>query len=146
MKIVGLTQQSMASGAVDERADQIHAQTSALLALSSTGGTLTATGGEDTLYLDNEPQGCWRPVTAIVDLDNMVFGDTIVLRVYYRIRDAGGLQLWDMQTFTGIDGSLANGAKLVDISLEPNRHGFQLTLQQTAGTNRNYDWELFAEA
>jgi hypothetical protein len=80
-----------------------------------------------------------------VDLDNMLAGDTIVLRVYYRLSDGGALQLWDAQTFAGIDGALSNSAKITDISFEPNRHGFQVTLEQTAGTNRAYDWEFFAE-
>lgn len=142
---VALTDQSIASGGVDETADQIQVGVNAELTLSSTGGTLTANGAEQTLYIDNEPLGCWHPKTLFVDLDNMILGDIIVIRAYFRIADGGGFQLWDYQSFSGIDGSLANGAKVLDISFEPNRHGFQVTLEQTAGTNRDYAWELFAE-
>jgi len=140
-----LTNQSVASGGVDAAADQILAQTSAMLALSATGGTLTADGTEQTLVIASEPLGSFKPLVLWVDLDNMAGVDSITMRVYYRLRDGGGLQLWDSQIFTGPDGGLVNNAKLLDVELHPNRHGFQVTLQQTAGVNRDYDWEFIAE-
>jgi hypothetical protein len=140
-----LTDQSIASGAVDTTTEQIAAQTGAMLTLSATGGTLTADGTEQTLVIVNEPLGCWIPRTLFVDLDNMVGVDSITLRVYCRLSDGGGLQLWDSQVFTGPDGGLVNLAKILDIEFHPNRHGLQVTLEQTAGTNRAYNWEFFAE-
>ena len=140
-----LTNQSVASGGVDAAADQILAQTSAMPVLSALGGTVTADGTEQTLVIVSEPLGCFRPLVLWVDLDNMAGVDSITVRVYYRLRDAGGLQLWDSQVFTGPDGGLVNNAKLLDIELHPNRHGFQVTLQQTAGVNRDYDWEFITE-
>ena len=144
MKQIGFTQQSIATGAVDAGVDQVQAQINALLVLSSTGGTATATGQEQTLYIDNEPLGCWEPLALWVDLDNMQGGDTTVIRVYHRLNDSGGLQLWSYNSYTGADGGLANGMKVVKIELGSNRHGFRATLDQTAGVNRDYDWELFA--
>lgn len=144
MKHRGFTRQSIASGGVDDTVDQIQTQTNALLVLSSTGGTATATGQEQTLYIDNEPLGCWEPLVLWVDLDNMQGGDTAVIRAYHRLNDGGGLQLWSYNSYTGADGGLANGMKVVKIELGPNRHGLQITLDQTAGVNRDYDWELFA--
>jgi len=140
-----LVDQSIATGAVDDTVEQIQASVDASLVLSSTGGTLTADGSEQTVYIDNEPLGCFSPAVLFIDLDNMLAGDTVVIRAYYRLSDGGTLKLWDMQSFTGIDGALANGAKILDISFEPNRHGFQVTLEQTAGTYRAFPWELFAE-
>jgi hypothetical protein len=142
---VALTDQSIATGAVDDTLEEIQAQTNALLALSSTGGSLTADGTEQTLIIVNEPLGCWWPNVLFIDLDNMILGDTIIIRIYYRLSDAGTLKLWDSQTFTGADGSLVNLAKILDITFMPNRHGFQVSLQQTAGTNRVYPWEFIAE-
>ena len=130
----------------DPMIGEIQAGVNAILALSSTGGTATATGQEQTLFIDDEPLGCWRPLTLLVDLDNMAGGDTTVIRVYYRLNDGGTLKLQSYNSYTGADGGLANGLKIVAIDLHPNRHGFQVTLDQTAGTNRDYDWELFAEA
>jgi len=125
----GITNQSIATGAVDEATDQIRAQTSAIPILSSVGGTLTADGNEQTLYIDNKPLG----------------GDTIAVKVYHRLSDAGTLKILAYHTWTGADGGLANGEVLDSIELVPNRHGWKLTLQQTAGTNRDYPWELFME-
>ena len=142
----GFDDQSIATAAVDDIVTEISVSTEAILALSSTGGTHTATGAEDTLYIDNEPLGCTQGVALYVDLDNMAGGDTTNIRVYHRLRDAGGLQLWSYNSYTGADGGLANSVKVVNIDLGPYRHGFQATLEQSAGVNRDYDWELFLEA
>jgi len=141
----GITNQSIATGAVDEATDQIRAQTSAIPILSSVGGTLTADGNEQTLYIDNKPLGLWRPLNLVLDLDAMQGGDTIAVKVYHRLSDAGTLKILAYHTWTGADGGLANGEVLDSIELVPNRHGWKLTLQQTAGTNRDYPWELFME-
>jgi hypothetical protein len=145
MRRTGLTNQSIATAGVDETADQIKARTDALLALSSTGGTLTADGTEQTLYIDNEPLGATMGRRLYVDLDAMQGGDTTVIRVYYRLSDGGGLQLLDYNSYTGADGGLANSIKLIAVDLGPYRHGIQLTLEQTAGVNRTYPFEFFAE-
>lgn len=141
----GLTNQSIASGGVDDAVDQIQAQANAILALSSTGLIITADGTEQTIYIDNEPLGCFYGRIIYVDLDNMAGGDTTVFRVYYRIQDGGALLLQDYQSYTGADGGLANGKVLIAIDLGPNRHGVQVTLQQTAGVNRDYTCEAFVE-
>ena len=144
MKQQGFTRQTIVDAELRAAADQIQTQTNALLVLSSTGGTATATGQEQTLYIDDEPLGCWEPLALYVDLDNMEALDTTVIRVYHRLNDPGSLQLWSYNTYTGADGGLANGLEVVKIDLGPNRHGFRVTLDQSAGTNRDYDWELFA--
>ena len=140
---VSLTDQSIASGGVDDRVDQIHALISATLTIQSTGGTLTADGSEQNLFYDNEPLGVMSPIALLIDLDNMVGGDTIEVKVYHRLSDGGGLQLFAFYTWTGADGSLDNSEKIDQIDLYPNRHGFRITLDQTAGVNRDYPWELF---
>ncbi|MCK5644418.1 MAG: hypothetical protein KAJ19_26700 [Gammaproteobacteria bacterium] len=124
---------------------EINAIADALLTLSATGGTLTASGAEQTLYRDDEPLGCTMGRRLYVDLDAMAGGDTTVIRVYYRLSDGGGLQLLDYASYTGADGGLANGIKLIAVDLGPYRHGIQVTLEQTAGVNRAYPFEFFAE-
>lgn len=147
--IPGLTNQSIAPYSVTETLDQIHELDAAILTLQETGGTLTADGNEQTLYLNDTPLGCFEPRVVFVDLDNMQSGDTTEFRVYYRIKSqdvhAGALELQSYQSYTGIDGGLANGTKLIAIDLYPNRFGVQVTLQQSAGTNRLYDWQVFVE-
>jgi hypothetical protein len=141
----GITNQSIATGAVDEIVDQIHELVAAEFTLQETGGTLTADGSEQTLYINNAPLGCFRPHTLFVDLDNMAQGDTVEIRVYYRLNAGGGLQLWDYSQYIGADGGLPSSIKLISADLLPNRFGVQITLEQTAGTNRDYDWEVFTE-
>jgi len=117
----------------------------AILTLTETGGTLTANGTEQNIYINNAPAGEFEPRVVLVDLDNMQAGDTIVFRVYYRLRAGGGLQLYDYVQYTGADGGLTDGRKLIAITLLPNRFGVRVTLQQTAGVNRSYDWDAHYE-
>jgi hypothetical protein len=145
----GLTNQSLAPASVADTADQIHELVAAEFTLQETGGTLTADGNEQTLYINDTPLGCFEPRVVFVDLDNMQGGDTVEFKVYYRIKSqdvhAGALKLQSLQNYTGIDGGLANNTKVIAIDLYPNRFGIEVTLQQTAGTNRIYDWQVFVE-
>lgn len=148
--VPGLTNQSVAPYSVTETLGQIHELAAAEFTLQETGGTLAATGAEQTLYINDNPLGCFGPRTLFVDLDEMIQGDTTVLRVYYRLSAAGAggtLKLEDYQSYTGVDGGLANSIKLVAIDLYPNRFGVQITLEQTATANGydDYIWEVFTE-
>jgi len=135
--------QQIATGGMDLTLDQIQAQLSGMYVTQSTGGSRTADGTEQTLYYDNEPLGVFCPICLIVDLDNMLAGDTVVVKIYHRMSDAGTLKLLRYRTWTGADGGLTNGEVLDTVECYPNRHGFRVTLQQTAGTNRVYPWELY---
>ncbi len=144
----GLTNQSVASAGVEDTADQIHELVAAEFTLQETGGELTSTGAEQTLYLNDNPLGCFRPVCVFVDLNNMLGGDTTVFRVYYRIALPGVMAnplLQDYQSYTGVDGGLANGKMIIVIDLHPNRFGVWVTLEQTDGAARDYIWSIFTE-
>ena len=130
-------------GTVGERADQIHAQTSAELTIQTTGGTLTTDGTEQTLYYDDEPLGVWCPVVLILDLDNMTASETIEIQVYHRMSDAGNLKLFQYASWSGADGGLSDGCKIDELALYPNRHGYRITLTLTAGDNKDIPWELY---
>lgn len=143
--VPGLTDQSIASAGVEDTADQIHELVAAEFTLQETGGTLTATGAEQSLYLNNNPLGCFNPRCVHVDLDNMAGGDTTVFRVYYRLLAGGTLKVQDCQSYTGADGGLANSVKQIVIDLYPNRFGIWVTLEQTGGVARDYNWEVFTE-
>ena len=143
---VGLTDQSIATGAVDEGVDQIHELAAAGFTLQETGGTITSSAAEQTLYINNNPLGCFRPRRLFVDLDNMAAGgDSIAVRVYYRLNAGGGLQLLTYQAWTGADGGLANSAKLATLELYENRFGVRVTLQRIGGSDYDFDWEVFTE-
>ncbi len=141
----GLTNQSALGASAGNVIDQIQATVSAELVQRETGGLLTASGAEQTLYI-TEPPGNIKGLAVYVDLDNMLQGDTTILRVYYRITTGGALQLQDYNSYTGADGGLANSIKLVKIDLGPNRFGLRVSLEQSAGVNRTYRWEVFEES
>lgn len=141
----GLTNQSVAPASVADTADQIHELAAAEFTLQETGGTLTSTAAEQTLYINNNPLGCFRPRRLFVDLDNMAAGpDSIAVRVYYRLNAGGTLKVLTYQVWTGVDGGVAN-QKLGTVELYENRFGIQVTLQRIGGSDYAFDWEVFTE-
>jgi hypothetical protein len=108
----------------------------ALLLDAETGGSLTADGLEQTIYINNTPAGIFEPLIVNIDCTNMAAGDVTVLRTYYRIAAGGNLIKKDEVTLNG-----AQDPDLKNIILEPNRYGVRVTLHQTAGVNRAYPWE-----
>lgn len=118
-----------------------------LLVLTETGGTLLADGTEQNLYINNAPAGVYKPLVVYVNLDNMATADSDVMeiKVYQRITSAGNLELLDYQEFIGDDGGLTDSKKLIAIELLPSRFGCKVTLEQTAGVNKNYDYEVIIE-
>ena len=138
-----LTHQSIAGGGIVTTVDGIDAAVDALLTLQEAGGTLTATGAEQTLYGEDAPIGCAEQVCMFVSLDDMAGGDTTVLRAYSRIAPGGGYELWHYASYAGADGGLTDGKTAVVIDLKPNRFGWKVTLEQTAGVNADYAWEFF---
>lgn len=140
----GLTRQVSARDT--DTINDIYDLTVAVLTLQETGGEITTDGTEQYLYVVSDPIGVFRPDCVFVDLDNMVGGDTVVFRTYYRIDPTGGMELTEYASYTGIDGGLADGVKLIVIDLYPTRFGVQVTIERTAGGDRAYVWSVFEEA
>lgn len=98
-------------------------------------GTVTADGTEQTV--DTQTAGgvyVWA-----VDLSNLAAGDSVTLRVKDKILAAGSAVLAFEQTFTG--------AQDIDwVCSEPvaTAHEITFTLEQTAGTNRDFPWSVRA--
>ena len=120
--------------------DAIREVTDALPVLEETGSELTTTGGIQNLYINNNPAGVFRPVCVKIDFTAQTVTETVVLKTYYRILEGGLFILQDTMTYAGLVSP-----ELINIDLEPNRYGVQVTIQKTAGTNRAYDWEVFYE-
>ena len=118
----------------------IRAQTDGIPVLTETGGTITTDGNVQDLYINNAPGGVFRPICVKVDFTNHTAGETVVITTNYRIRALGGLTLQDTLTFAGVVSPA-----LINIDLEPNRFGIRVTIQKTAGANRDYDWKVFYE-
>jgi hypothetical protein len=76
--------------------------------------------------------------TGYVDLSNMVSGDTTEIRVYVIVKSAGSYIQYYINTYTG-----AQTNKSVYVPPLPSNYGWKLTLKQTAGTGRVYDWAVY---
>lgn len=98
-----------------------------------------ATGTENELF-SHVPIGVAKPQTLKINLDNMVAGDAIVVRVYYRYASGGTWIQEDYQPYAEVDGGLANGSKSISVNLDPNPYGVRVTLAQTSGTARAFGW------
>lgn len=102
--------------------------------LSSNGTQTAVVTTEHTLY--NPTSNKWY--SAYVDLTNMASGDTTEIRVYVLVKTAGSYILYNMSSYSG-----AQTYPLVYIPPLPSDLGWKLTLKQTVGTGRNYDWRVF---
>lgn len=110
---------------------------SAILTLTETGGTVTTDGTEQDIYLNNAPAALYSPRILKLDFTAHTAGETVVVRVYYRVESGGGLIKQIESTYAG-----AQDPELVNIDLEDNRYGVQITIEKTGGANRAYDWEV----
>ena len=125
-----------------EDTEAIRAQTDSEAILSESSGQITTDGTEQTLVVEESPAGILEPRCLKLDFTNHTVAETVIVRVRYRISSAAGA-LMILQSATTFAGAVT--PPLVNISLEPNRYGFVITIEKTAGTNRAYDWELFYE-
>ena len=105
--------------------------------LYETGDTLTTDGTEQTLYVNEAPSGVFDPICVMIDFTAHTAGETVTIKVYYRIKSGGDYILLDEEEFIG-----AQDPDLILTELEPNRFGIKVTIEKTAGTNRAYDWEV----
>jgi hypothetical protein len=77
-----------------------------------------------------------------VDLTNLVSGDTVVIKVYVKIKLTGNFILDYSQSFSGVQPNT-----LIKFPMLPNKNGYKITAQQTAqgaGGLKNIDWETFS--
>ena len=109
----------------------------ALLVLTETGGTITTNGAEQDIYINNAPAALWAPKEIFIDTTAQGIGKTIKVRVYYRIKIGGNFIKFVEETYADLQDPLG-----VNIGLKENRFGLQITIENTAGVNTAYDWEL----
>lgn len=113
----------------------------AILTLTETGGVLTTTGAVQTVYINNAPAGVFEPRTMQIDFSNHAAADTIVIRSYYRIASGGGWIKDDEESIIGVQDPA-----LITIDFKPNRFGYYVTMETTAGANHDYLWEVSYKA
>jgi len=109
--------------------------------LSETGGTVTTDGTEQDVYVNTTPLGEYNPICVTINCTAQTAGETIVVRLYYDNAPGGvGMILVDEVTYVGIISP-----EMIIIDLDPNRYGVQVTIEKTAGTNRDYPWDVHYE-
>ena len=146
---------SQAPGAVDyvivssaypvQRLLDIFTLVNAMLALDEYNGILLSTAAEQNVYVNDGPAGSYKPIVVKIDLDLMVGGDTIVIRLYDRLTPGVAWWLTDYRSYTGADGGLLNGVTCIYVTMQPNRYGARVTLQRTGGADHNYQWEALVD-
>ena len=100
-------------------------------------GTLVADGTEQTIY-EVTPTVTLVPDSITMSVANMVDGDAMIIRMYAKLKSGGSYELIDSQVYSGVKEIPA-----INITGQPNRYGWKVTLEQTGGTYRDYDWERY---
>jgi hypothetical protein len=99
--------------------------------------TLTADGTEQTV-IESTSIG---EIEGWIDLANMALGDTVTIKMYAKMKSGGTYRQYDLTTYTGAQTNPAiHSVKL------PAKYGYKVTLQQTAGINKTYDYNFFKRA
>ncbi len=110
-------------------------------------GTVTATVGTapaNELTLRDETANEGVVFDASVDLGNMVSGDTVEIRVYAKLLAGGTLRRVYYEKFVGSQDDEPNMKSPIAYVLAMTvMKEWKLTLKQTAGTARTYDWTIY---
>lgn len=103
------------------------------MAIKSEGSQTAVISTEHTL-LDTTDSGSY---VLSVNTLNMAISDTLILRVYKKVKSTGTLQLMYQRIYAN------NQAEMVKESIPVRSESqFKVTLEQTTGTGRIYDWEV----
>lgn len=96
--------------------------------------TQLATGGVDTIFQKTDA----KVYQLEIDLGNMQAGDTLVVNIDVKVLSAGSFINLYTETFN--DAQVA--PDIIQLSRPvPSPHEVRVTIEQTAGTNRSYDWQ-----
>jgi len=97
-------------------------------------GTLTADGTEQTVV----EVSTLGTLEGYIDLSNMQAGDSVTIREYVKLKSDGAYRLYESATYTD-----AQSKPALHIVKLPTKYGIKVTLEQTAGTYRDYDYNFF---
>lgn len=102
--------------------------------ISST--TLTADGTEQDI-LNETDIGKYE---GYIDLSNMALGDSVTIKEYVKLKIGGNLRQYATNTYTD-----AQTEPVIHQVRKLTIHGIRITLEQTAGVNRDYDYNFLRE-
>jgi hypothetical protein len=100
------------------------------------GGTIFADGTEQTIV---EYVKVGR-VIGYIDLSNMTTGDTIVIRQYMKLKTGGEYKKYAEETYSG-----TQSIPIIYITPKETDYGVKITIQQTAGTYKSFDYNFLKE-
>ena len=111
----------------------------------SSSGTQTATIGTEHTLLDNtSSEG--HVFDAAIDLRNMASGDTVEIRVYVMTLASGTLSRAYYAKYVDAQDDVANlKSSIVYVPAMTVMKEWKLTLKQTAGTGRSFDWTVYSD-
>jgi len=101
-----------------------------------TNGTLTADGTEQDFFVYDE----LGKVTGYINLSQMEFGDEIVIRQYFRIRNGGPWGIYSQDTYSNIQAT-----PTCYVDTKECHFGVRVTLEQTAGVYKNFEYDFVLE-
>jgi len=96
-------------------------------------GTLPADGTEQTVYANTADYAVFQ---VTISLTNMAAGDVTTVRVYTKVKTTGSYE----EIFSGTYANAQGAAAVIRTPADEAQNDWKVTLQQSAGTNRNYDW------
>jgi hypothetical protein len=101
-------------------------------------GTVATSTTETNVVLDEPAGNPPRFLEGYIDLSPLASGDTIIIRQYMKITSTGTYKKYAEETYSGpVD------PPMLYIVTKPGRYGIKVTVQQTAGTSKNLDFQFF---
>jgi uncharacterized membrane protein len=111
----------------------VYSQVNAIQTLTETGGTITSTAAELDIFRIETPMGIFKPIALKIDLTNMLAADDLTIRIYERIVPGGNLIRGDVMNYAGVQ-TVEPVSPLKTISLDPNRFGIQVTIDENGAS------------
>lgn len=98
-------------------------------------GTLTLTGLDLETELVKSELGIPHYLEGYLDLTNLASGDSLTIRFYVKLKEAGSYVVYDEDVKAG-----AQDKPALYIVTKPSNDGLKITLEQTSGTPRAFDY------
>jgi hypothetical protein len=102
-------------------------------------GTQTATINTEHVLNSPTPNTTDGIFQLFVDVNAMVAGDTLELRIKEKVVSAGSVRTIFVATLVGAQGADSHGWVSPSMIL---LHGWDMTLKQTTGTGRAFPWSI----
>jgi hypothetical protein len=101
-------------------------------------GAVTTAATETDIVLDEVTGNPQRHLEGYIDLSSLAAGDTIIIRQYMKIAPAGAYVKYAEESYSGpVD------PPLLYVITKPARYGIRITVQRTAGVDRNLTFQFF---